>query len=485
MVAGKVRAQTASSGMGLTSAGRIVVPSTTGFSQTEIGSLSKVATAMAQTAPTRAQATSAFNDYVSKAWASVKAPLANAASAVSSATYYLFDGAQDALLRASAGQASLEFSYAAGCTGMDYAKSSSQMAAPDEVQSGVYNSKATSAGVTGCAPVQVVKFSYAGGSGQPAGTSCAIPTEPAIANSGYSLKASASRPTSTTCQSLDVWYIKTLSTSGGYVDYPPTSKLSSELTASQKARVLSEAALNVVTFGAFSSYLSAGESSGSWTSGGFTGGGGGSGGGGGASGSWGDTVGSAITGGGGVRGGVTGTTNLPGLPTLGDASTAPTRTTGSTPPTYSYPSDPMFPDDAGYNGGAPAPSKTPDYSNPTTPVDGSGTSTGTGSTSTPQGPVSPTSEPAVDPGKPDDLPAFESFSNPFKTVFKPLGDALTPADAACPTLKIPAVTVWNGKGWDAQEFDYHCRVVGPFEGIIKALGMAWGGWKGLKYVMEA
>lgn len=483
-MATKLRAQTTGTGMGLTSAGRIVVPATSGFSQAEVGGLSKVATAMAQVAPNRAQATAAFNDYVSKAWANVTAPIASAASSVAAATYYLFDGAQDALLRAASGAASLEFTYTAGCSGMPGPAASGTLVAPDEVQTGVYNS----GGSTSCKPVQVIKFSYAGGKGQPAGTSCAIPTEPAISGGGYSLKASASRPTSTTCQSLDVWYLKSLSANGGYVDYPPTSKLSSELTAAQKARVISEAALNAITFGAFSSYLSSGETAGTWGGGGFTGGGGGSAGGGGASGNWGETVGSAITGGGGVRGGVTGTTNLPGLPTLGDASTAPTRNpTTTTPPTYSYPSDPMFPDDPGYNGGAAAPTKAPDYSNPTTPVDGSGTggTVGNPTTNSPQGPVAPVAEDAVDPGKPDDLPAFEKFTEPFKDVFKPLGDALTPAEADCPTLKIPAVTVWNGKGWGEQEFDYHCKVVGPFEGIIRALGMAWGGWQGLKYVMEA
>jgi hypothetical protein len=90
----------------------------------------------------------------------------------------------------------------------------------------------------------------------------------------------------------------------------------------------------------------------------------------------------------------------------------------------------------------------------------------------------------TEPDAVEDLPTFDKFANPFKTLFKPLADALTPAPASCPSVFIPPVS----EGyivWPRIDVPWHCQIIGPFEGIIKTVSVAYGGWVGVQNAMRA
>lgn len=145
--------------------------------------------------------------------------------------------------------------------------------------------------------------------------------------------------------------------------------------------------------------------------------------------------------------------------------------------------DLVFPDNVPFAGeeGAPAPGPQP---TPTPGTNPTPTPSPTpGSTPTP----SPSGVPAdedTDPGAVDDLPAFDKFANPFKTLFQPLTGALTPSPASCPSVYIPAVNSGYIK-WPRIDVPWHCQIFGPFEGIIKTACIAIGGWVGVQNAMRA
>ena len=145
--------------------------------------------------------------------------------------------------------------------------------------------------------------------------------------------------------------------------------------------------------------------------------------------------------------------------------------------------DLVFPDDIPFAGeaGAPAPGATPTPS--PTPGATPTPSPTPGASPTP----SPSGVPAdedTEPGAVDDLPAFDKFANPFKSLFTPFTQALTPQPASCPTVYIPAVNQGYIK-WPRIDVPWHCQIFGPFEGIIKGASVAIGGWIGIQNAMKA
>jgi uncharacterized membrane protein YgcG len=327
--------------LGLSSTGHIIVDSAsmTGAQRAAFGS---IATAVARAAPSRAAATATINAVASRMM--FLAPSAGlgllafvGAAAVAGTAYYLYTGNNpiDGLLDlATPGSPMLEFKYSGGCDGVP--KRSAGSALEAGIMVGIFNDVPDNS--TTC----VLRHTYRQSVGQPA-TSSSCPLAPQV--TGYSkIREVGKYNASGKCSSIDVWYSKLLDSAGGSVKVPANADLKNSLSTAQKLKVLSESTVNFMGVGGWEDYQG-------WADGGFTGGGGGDFGGGGASGTWGDNVPAEIKTGASVRGGVSGTGSKPS-PTMEDAIANPTP---YRPPTFSYPSQPMFPDDPGFNPTAPSP----------------------------------------------------------------------------------------------------------------------------------
>lgn len=321
--------------MGVTSAGTMVFSGGNSIAQRQ--ALSRVATGLAATAPTRASATTTFNLIARRAvmFGTPTSPMGAALAAGIGGAYALFQGNNplDGLLDLSVGNSAIELRYAAACKDFQGRTDASQ---ESSYSLGIYNDVA--AGSTSCNP-RFRTWVYR------AGSSFSLP--PAYANDGWRGDASiAQYDDKRNIIGYRILASKALSANGGTVRVPPGAELKNALTATQKVGIISNAALNALGFGMYGDAKI-------WQGGGFTGGGGGSFGGGGATGYWGDDVGQAIMANKPVRGGVVGNdTWFNGNPTFQDADTNPPGTGGdaSSWSPVTYPDKPMFPDDPGYNG---------------------------------------------------------------------------------------------------------------------------------------
>jgi hypothetical protein len=357
-------AQTASARMSLTSAGTVMF-SGTQSTLSERMALSRVATGLAATAPTRAAATTSFNLIARRAalFGLGTSPLGLALSAGIGGAYALLTGGNplDGLLDLSVGNSAVELRYAAGCA--DLPKRSAGASMEKGYYLGILNDVTDSS--TSC----VIKIRT-----KVSSTKASMPTE--YVNDGWTGVASKNwydGPNGSYTHS-DWWIEKTLPNTGGSYRLPAGADLAATLTLGQKLKIISNPALNAMGFGVF-------QDAKVWQAGGFVGGGGGSGGGGGATGYWGDDVGPAIMSNKPVQGGVTGSdTWFPSNPTLGDATTIRPGSGGAVSDwtQYEYPDKPMFPDDQGFNPNATPPSGDPGTPNPGTTNPGT-TNPGTGS----------------------------------------------------------------------------------------------------------
>lgn len=326
-------AQTGAETLIITSRGSVMVRAGSALSAADSAILGRVGTAIAAKATTRAAATETMNLFAGRLLSLTlrASPIALALAAGLGGAYYMFTGENplDGLLDLTVGNSAVELRYQAACGNMQV--STGRVSTGDIAPLGPFNSSTTG----GCTPRarMMVELDT---SSNPNGSS--LTADGWVSEGTYSYRPDPA----VNKLSYRFYYTKPLSTAGGVIRYPKGANLKDMLTASQKAQLITEGALNAVSAGAWK------EAQG-WADGGFTGGGGGEFGGGGATGTWGvEYDKDAIMGGNTtVRGGVKGSTSPRPNPTWEEMTTP--RGPVSNPPKFEFPSDPIFPDDPGYN----------------------------------------------------------------------------------------------------------------------------------------
>jgi hypothetical protein len=102
----------------------------------------------------------------------------------------------------------------------------------------------------------------------------------------------------------------------------------------------------------------------------------------------------------------------------------------------------------------------------------------------PTTPPYPTGDP-VEPETVADLPGFEPFVSPFRTLFDPFKGVYAGANSACPSFNMQSVSFGPLGTMPGQTFTYHCQLVEPFKPIIIAASTAAGGWAAISHIVDA